>query len=630
MINIKVQSCGLVILLVILFIYSRQKKLNLSTEKAFFRLLIAMIFSLIFDILSLVGMYWLTELPEWLVDGFCKTYLSSLIIASLSALIYVCVDIYSQSKAFRYRRIIYSSLGLLGIILVFVLPIHKELSDVTHMYTYGASVVTTYLFCLLFLGLIVFLTLYHKRSMNPKRVWAVWIWMVLWLVSAFIQFLNNSRLIVGFASSVGLMVIYLLLENPESNRDRESGLFNETALQQYAKQLFSKNEDFGLIALVFPWTELSAMDTRMQQFLIVVTDYVCSLPEVYAFQCNDDTILLVLKQGVNIEKIETMLRSRFTLGWGTKHESLVKPAYMIMPSVAIMSHSEEILPFLRFAKQVCNTNTEDNRIVLDQSLLQRMHEKREVEQLISDALKYDRIQVYYQPIYSTKERKFTSAEALCRIYNEDGAIIPPGRFIEIAEQNGMILELGERVFEKVCQFIHSGACSEGNLEYIEVNLSVIQCSYELLAQRFIHIMEQYEICPSYINLEITETGSVSTRKIMMDNMQRLLAYGVHFSLDDFGTGHSNLNYIVDMPVKIVKFDRSMTVSYFNNGKAKYVMDAAMHMIHGMELQIVSEGIETEEQLQTMESLNINYIQGFYFSKPLPEQEFLEFLRVHKA
>ena len=85
-----------------------------------------------------------------------------------------------------------------------------------------------------------------------------------------------------------------------------------------------------------------------------------------------------------------------------------------------------------------------------------------------------------------------------------------------------------------------------------------------------------------------------------------------------------------MPVKIVKFDRSMTVSYFNNGKAKYVMDAAMHMIHGMELQIVSEGIETEEQLKTMESLNINYIQGFYFSKPLPEQEFLEFLRVHKV
>ena len=81
-----------------------------------------------------------------------------------------------------------------------------------------------------------------------------------------------------------------------------------------------------------------------------------------------------------------------------------------------------------------------------------------------------------------------------------------------------------------------------------------------------------------------------------------------------------------MPVNIVKFDRSMTNSYFNNGKAKYVMDAAMHMIHGMELQIVSEGIETEEQLDTMKELDISYIQGYYFSKPLPQEEFLNFLR----
>ena len=117
---------------------------------------------------------------------------------------------------------------------------------------------------------------------------------------------------------------------------------------------------------------------------------------------------------------------------------------------------------------------------------------------------------------------------------------------------------------------------------------------------------------------------------MIENMKKLIDYGVQFSLDDFGTGHSNLNYIVDMPVNIVKFDRSMTASYFKNGKAKYVMDAAMHMIHGMELQIVSEGIETKEQLQTMEDLNISYIQGYYFSKPLPKDEFLAFIEKHQG
>ena len=113
---------------------------------------------------------------------------------------------------------------------------------------------------------------------------------------------------------------------------------------------------------------------------------------------------------------------------------------------------------------------------------------------------------------------------------------------------------------------------------------------------------------------------------MIANMDRMISYGVSFALDDFGTGASNLNYIVDMPVQIVKFDRGMSQAYFASGKAKYVMDAAMHMIHGMGLAIVAEGVETEEQYAKMEEIKIDFIQGFYFSKPLPEEEFLEFLR----
>ena len=122
---------------------------------------------------------------------------------------------------------------------------------------------------------------------------------------------------------------------------------------------------------------------------------------------------------------------------------------------------------------------------------------------------------------------------------------------------------------------------------------------------------------------------MGAKKIALENMRKLIEYGVSFSLDDFGTGESNLNYIVEMPVNIVKFDRTMINSYFENGKAKYVMDAAMHMIQGMGLEIVSEGIETKEMYDTMCSLGIQHIQGYYFSKPIPEREFLEFIKVKK-
>ena len=108
-------------------------------------------------------------------------------------------------------------------------------------------------------------------------------------------------------------------------------------------------------------------------------------------------------------------------------------------------------------------------------------------------------------------------------------------------------------------------------------------------------------------------------------MNSLISLGCEFSLDDFGTGESNLNYIMDMPVQIVKFDRSMTQEYFKSDRAKIVMNATIRMIQELGLKIVAEGIETKDQLDTMAELGVDYIQGYYFSKPLPQNEFLGFI-----
>lgn len=264
-------------------------------------------------------------------------------------------------------------------------------------------------------------------------------------------------------------------------------------------------------------------------------------------------------------------------------------------------------------------------------LVAKLREEKETEKLITEALKNDRLEVWYQPIFSTKQHRFTSAEALVRIRDEDGFLIPPGSFIEIAERNGSILQVGETVFRKVCRFLSENSIDKYGIKYIEVNLSMVQCAYSHLAKDYIAIMEEYGINSDRINLEITESASTSAKKVLLENMKELMKYGVNFSLDDFGTGQSNLDYIADMPVEIVKFDKGMTNAYFESGKTKYIMDAATNMIKGMNLKIVSEGIETEEQYKVMKEMGINYIQGYYFSKPLPEKEFLEFIdRENKA
>lgn len=625
--NIKVQCCGIVLMLVILYFYGRQKKIRLNTEKVFLRMFCIIMTGLVTDILSLVALTHMDSLPARLVDLSCKLYLSTLVLAALSGVLYVCADIYKESA--RYRKVTgsYCIAAIVGIILIFILPIKKTCLNEDVMYTSGPSALATYAFTLFFFASMAVLTERHKKEMNPRRREAVHIWIALWMLAALIQFLFKELLIVGYVGAVAVMIIYLLLENPESNMDRQTGLYNQNTLLQYTSELYTKREAFSLLSLIFSRSRVSNMTAELeQQVRMEVIRFILNIPETFAFKNAEDEIIILFRNRAKAEKCREMLRNRFEFGWGEEGDIFVNPSWMFLPDAYVVNKPEDISYLLRYARQNSRDFAEDNTVVLGKTLAGRMYDERKTEQLLANAIDRDRVEVYYQPIFSTGEQRFTSAEALMRIRDDSDKIVPPNSFINVAEKNGMIIRLGEIVFEKVCLFLQEHHPKQLGLHYIEVNLSVVQCAYEHLAESFIRIMEQYEIDPSWVNLEITESASVSSKKIFSENIRKLMDYGITFSLDDFGTGQSNLNYIVEMPVNIVKFDRSMISAYFENGKAKYVMDAAMHMIRGMRLKIVAEGIETKEQYDTMKRLGINYIQGYYFSKPLPAGEFVEFIQ----
>jgi EAL domain-containing protein (putative c-di-GMP-specific phosphodiesterase class I) len=298
---------------------------------------------------------------------------------------------------------------------------------------------------------------------------------------------------------------------------------------------------------------------------------------------------------------------------------------VLIPDITIVKNKEDIYRLFQHIKVENREITDSQVCYVNQNILNDMRQREDIRQGILDALDEDRVEVFFQPIYSFREKSFASAEALVRIRDRDGSIVPPGIFIPIAEESGIIGSLGERVFEKTCQFLQESRISDKGVHYVEVNLSVVQCDQRDLAERYIRIMKQYQIEPQQINLEITETGSVQTKKILIANMKKLIDFGVSFSLDDFGNGQSNLDYVIDMPVSIMKLDMNMTQNYFKSVKAEYVMRAAIGMAHDVRLKVVAEGVETKEQLDEMEKLQIDYIQGYYFSKPLPQNEFVAFI-----
>lgn len=636
--NIQLQICGIIILSILLFFYHGQKRLNLRTEIAFSRCFNGVLISLLLDVVSIVCITYMDSLPMIFVKLICKIYPVSLVVVVYFALVYVCADICYDVA--RYKKLArgYGIFTLFSAVAILATPIgiYRNIAQ-RDVHTYGISIYVTY-FCAVVLMLSIFYQLIKERKkINPVRKKAMWLWIVLWTMAAVLQILlENKVLLVGFTAAIGMMIVYLMLENPMANIDRNTGLYNQNVMLHYVRQLYGEKRDFSVLSISFEHTPGNNTVTKADLMMRTeILRYLQSIPKAVVFKNVEDELILIFKDTKWAEEGVLQIVERFSKGFGygnlveesdfIEKERVPNCYYIHVPNANVVKQVGDLFYLLRYTREN-STELDNNRLLkVSQKMVEKMFCEKEIENMIFSAMENDRVEVFYQPIYSTKKQRFTSAEALCRIRDEKGNLVPPGAFIPVAEKNGMILRLGEIVFDKVCRFIKENRIEQYGIQYIEVNLSVVQCAFEGLASSYIEIMERHSVNPRFINLEITESASLSAKMTMLENMKILMNYGVVFSLDDFGTGQSNLNYIVDMPVDIVKFDKDMIRAYFENKKAKYVMDAAMHMIQGMKLEIVSEGIETEKQFETMKNLQIAYIQGFYFSKPLPEVEYLEFM-----
>lgn len=628
--NIQVQCCGLIMMGLLLYFYLRQKKVGLYTEKIFIRTLAVTISCVVLDVLSIVAITYRAFIPEFLLYGICKTYVVSIIWVCYCALAYVMTDLYREKE---YYRILtkYIFAVIFASFVVYILPIsYYHEKDV--IFTYGPSVLMTYVFSILLIVCILYYIIRYSKQLSVKRRDAVLMWMLAWLVAAGIQFMDNKRLLVGFACALGMMILFFALENPEANMDKQMGCFNSHALLEFLKQEYGRENDFCVILVSMDHYYRQNEQDRVNLFIRELIQYLESVSDIKVFKNVAPEFIIVAPNKETMQRVlydiqENFLQKKNAIA-KKKDDMQYTPLFVLVEKGKIVNSPEELLRLLEYFKKKA-VLTEGLEVSINEAAVRESREKKEMEDTIIKALEEDRVEVFYQPIYSTESNRFVSAEALVRICNEDGTIIPPGKFITVAEETGLISKLGERVFEKTCQFLQDYELEQYGIEYVEVNLSVIQCNQKSLASTYMQIMDKYRIKPEMINLEITETASVQTRKILLNNMATLMDYGVTFSLDDFGNGQSNLDYLIDMPISIMKLDMNMTKAYFDKKKAKYAVKATVNMVHDMQLKVVAEGIETKEQLVAMNKLGIDYIQGYYFSKPLPMAEFLEFIKINR-
>ena len=248
-----------------------------------------------------------------------------------------------------------------------------------------------------------------------------------------------------------------------------------------------------------------------------------------------------------------------------------------------------------------------------------------IDSIIEDAIRHNRFEMYYQPIYSLKEKSYKCAEALIRLNSVEFGSISPSIFIPAAEKTGRIVNIGDFVIKDVCRFLSQHSPEELGVDYIEVNLSIIQCMQTDMAAKIKKYMSEYKIDPNWINFEITETATDGAYERVLETMNEISAEGVRFSLDDYGSGYSNLHRVMSFPYKVIKLDKSLTDEAADPDKRR-ILEEAIKLIKSMGARIVVEGVESKEISDWFEAQGCDFIQGFYYAKPMSEREYLNFVK----
>lgn len=268
-------------------------------------------------------------------------------------------------------------------------------------------------------------------------------------------------------------------------------------------------------------------------------------------------------------------------------------------------------------------------IFFSDELGHRIEQRLQIEQAFPIALAEDAIEVKYQPLINLKTMQVHGFEALSRWKLEDGTYLDPDVFIPALEETGGIIELGEHTIKEACTLARQVHAQGHTQAYMSINFSPIQFTQDTFMPNFINIARASAISPSYLNIEITENIFIdNSSEQQTSKIHALSEAGFQLSIDDFGTGYSSLLYLKEYPINNLKIDRAFLENFPEDKSAKSLVEAIVSMGKSLGIGVYAEGVENKEQLLALKEIGCDYVQGFYISKALSQQDVIKWLSIY--
>lgn len=431
---------------------------------------------------------------------------------------------------------------------------------------------------------------------------------------------------------INIVVITLALTVVEFYKDIQTGLLNLDAFEQYiGKELNTKKER---AVILIKLKNYSYLKNNSQEYALIDTikelaeciKAYSMLSSIYYLGEGRFALIIPKKSSFEEENFFNKLEERFKVPFDVNGASI---SFNLFAAVIHLGDNKiNKNNFWKFFLACDNMKYKSNAAIEvvygDNFGIDQLQRYKDVEDAIDRALVENEFKMYYQPIVSSETKKVISCEGLIRLYDRVLGFVSPEEFIPISEGNGKILDISEFVIDQVFSFVASNNLEELGLKYIEMNLSMVQCMDSKLPEKLKYYSDKYKIKPEFINLEITETATNYDEENLKKQLLEIKKLGFSFSLDDYGTGYSNLVRVLEYPVDIIKLDKTIIWSAFHNQDNYATVKNLISMFHDVRRKLVAEGVENAEQMMELTEIGCDLLQGYYFSKPVPEEDFIKF------
>lgn len=348
-----------------------------------------------------------------------------------------------------------------------------------------------------------------------------------------------------------------------------------------------------------------------------------------------DEFIILLPQIKHLEDVE-LFASKIQKALEKKHDIGSHKLY-ITSSIGVSiypHHGSDADVLIRNADTAMYEAKNDGRNryrVYSDSMGSYVDKQLHLEQDLSDAVKnQEEIQVYYQAKIDARSKQIAGAEALVRWHHPINGVVFPDDFIYMAESTGLMIELGNQITLQSIKMIQELNTLNTPPLTIAINLSARQFQDASLVPFIKEMLQKYHISPSQVEFEITESISMLNTTNTLRILSELKDIGVSIAIDDFGTGHSSLAYLKKFPINTLKIDKSFISGIIDDEEDRVITETIITMAHSLGLKTVAEGVETQEHVSMLENLECDTLQGYFYSKPLPRDAFIEFIQEYKT